>query len=186
MIVIIACALLTVLVLNILLAPMMMDKLKQKQGWMLLVFITLSAMGIYLWRGAPDIPSQSALFETQSVNFDKRNDVKKELALMQDLANAPQDIEIMLALGSVRLKNGRLDQAITVLTMAHDKDSAHDKVNIKLGAAHYAAALSALLLDDNKTRAAMHFDKALSIAPEDAPYHKKLLRNIEEFQEDGP
>ncbi len=184
MTVIIAVTILTILIINILLAPLMIDAGKQKQGWLLLIFMTLSAMGLYLWHGSPYIPSQPALFETQGVNFEKRALVKKELTLTQDFLKTPDDIELMLALGNAHLKNGKLDQAIALLSTAHEKDPAHKKVSLKLGAAHYAAALAAVFLEDDKARAQKHFNKALEITPEDAPYREKLLNDIKSFQED--
>lgn len=175
-----AAAVLTVFVIVIVLAPLMIgDKKQQRQGWLLLSFITLSVMGIYLWRGAPDIPSQPALLQKEGPAHDKRMLVKKELELMEKLAANPDNAQTMLSLGAVRLQNGRIDEAIVVLTMAHEKKpEIMTQISLKLGAAHYAAALSAVLLDENPAKAQGHFEKALGIAPKDAPYRERLLEDM--------
>jgi len=185
MIVMIPAAIMTVLVIVILLAPLMLgDKKQQMQGWTLLSVMTLCVMGIYLWRGSPDIPAQPALFQKSGPAFEQRASVKKELALMQQVAAAPQDTALMLELGSVRLQNGRIDQAIAILDAALAKDPKSEPIRIKLGAAHYAAALSQILIENSKTRSLEHFEKALEIAPKDAPYREKLLKDMKSVQDE--
>lgn len=185
MMVMIPAAIMTVLVIVILLAPLMLGgPSRQVQGWALLGFMTLAAMGIYLWRGSPDIPSQPALFQTSGPAFEQRASVKKEMALMQQLAQKPEDTALMLELGTVRLQNGRIEPAIAILSAALEMEPQSDALRVKLGAAHYAAALSQYLLENSKARALEHFEKALAIAPEDAPYREKMLRDMKNVQDE--
>jgi tetratricopeptide (TPR) repeat protein len=159
---------------------------KQKlQGWLLLTLITMAAMGLYLARGSPRIPSAPALFETEGPRFEQRQLVKKERELTRASAAAPEDASLLFELGALRMQNGRLEEAIAVLSAAHDKDPAREDITTKLGAAHYAAALAAFFLEDNREQAQKHFDKALEIAPKDAPYREKLLQDIKKFQEEA-
>ncbi len=182
MMVMILAALLTAATVIILLTPLMLRPDKGRQGWLLLAAISLGAMGIYLAQGAPGLPSQPAMFETNGENFERRELVKQELAAMEALAGAPQDVEKMLALGSIRMQTGRLQQAISVLNMARAHAPDHDGVREKLGAAHYAAALSTLLLDEDRSQAARHFNEALAVAPATAPYRERLLRDMQAFE----
>lgn len=178
--------LMTVITIIVLVAPLMLGSPKQKMaGWVLLTVLTVAAMGIYLWHGSPAIPSQPALFEKSGPRFDKRQLVKTELDLSRKLAAAPDDAGLMLSLGSVQLQNGRIDQAITTLTRAYDmKPDIIDPIRVKLGAAHYAAALSSALIDGKKEQAWEHFRKALEIAPGDAPYMGRLLKDMKEFKDE--
>lgn len=183
--VVLPAAILTIIVLNILLAPLMHGSPRQKiAGWALLVVVTLAAMGLYLAQGSPGIPSAPAVFEKQGPRHEKREAVKKELELSRALQAAPDDTALMLKLGTVRLQNGRMDEAIAVLTRAHAIAPDDKGINTKLGAAHYAAALAAFLLDDDRQAAQAHFDKALEIAPQDAPYRGKLATDLKKFHEE--
>lgn len=185
MMVMVPAAIMTVLVIVILLAPLMLGgAARQVQGWVMLAFMTLAAMGLYLWRGSPDVPSQPALFQTSGPAFEQRASVKKEMALMQELAQKPEDTALMLELGAVRLQNGRIDQAIAILSAALEKEPESQPLRVKLGAAHYAAALSQILLENSKARALEHFEKALAIAPDDAPYRDRLLRDMKSVQDE--
>ncbi|GEM_PF-1690058 len=187
MMVMIPAAIMTVIVIVILLAPMMLGgPARQMQGWALLAIMTLSAMGIYLWRGSPDIPSMPALFQTSGPAFEQRAAVKKEMALMRQLAEKPDDAALMFELGVIQLQNGRLDTAIATLGAALTKDPGSEKIRLKLGAAHYAAALSEILLENSQSRALEHFEKALKIAPENAPYRDKMLRDMEQTKKGEP
>lgn len=185
MTVMIPAALLTIFAIVILLAPLMLGNRRQKiLAWLLLVTLTVSTMGLYLWRGTPDLPSEPALFETQGPRFETRQRIRQEIALTRELAASPEDTALMLALGTVRLQNGRLEEAIAVLSAAHRQEPGHSGISTKLGAAHYAAALAAFLLEDNRALAEEHFEKARELAPPDAPYREKLLRDMAKFQEE--
>lgn len=183
MMVLIPASILTVVIIVPLLAPLMMGERKEQvQGWGLLVAMTLFVMGVYLWRGEPDIPSQPALFDTQGPLAEKRANFKKEQELALALAEKPEDTERMLALGGVLMKNGNLDDAIAVLSKAHEREPGNAAVRLKLGTAYYAAALSEALLDGDRNRALENFDKAVKTAPEDAPYRDRLLKDRDDFQ----
>lgn len=154
-------------------------------GWILLAALTIGGMGIYLWRGSPAVPSKLALFERAGPDFEKRSLFKKEIELATALATRAGDARIMLSLGAVRLQNGRIDQAISVLTAAQGRDpNIDEQVATKLGAAHYAAALAALLIDGEKEKAMAHFDRALKIAPADAPYRERLKADMKKAQDE--
>lgn len=181
-----AAAVLTVFVIVPLLAPLMLGDGRQRaQGWAMLTLITLTAMGLYLARGAPDVPSRPALFETAGPAFDKREAVKRERSLTQRLAQKPDDTDLMLELGDLQMHNGRLDQAIALLETAMEKAPGSTAIRGKLGAAHYAAALYETLMENDRSRAADHFEKAVTIAPADAPYREKLLKDRQEFQNES-
>lgn len=138
--VIITAAILTVVVVVFLLAPLMLgSKRQQLQAWVLLMAITAGAMGLYLWRGAPDTPSAPALFEKAGANFEKRALIRKEAELERQLAANPDDTRLMLSLGEARLQNGHIDEAIAVLDNAYRRDPGNNAIRLKLGAAHYAA-----------------------------------------------
>ncbi len=185
MLVMIPATILTIVALNILLAPLMHGTGKQKTaGWALLVVVTVAAMGLYLKRGAPDVPAAPAVFEKQGPRYEQRQLIKKELDLAEALKAAPEDTALMLKLGEARLQNGRMDAAIKVLSAAHEKAPEDNAISTKLGAAHYAAALAAFLLEDNKDAAQKHFERAQKIAPEDAPYREKMLHDIKNFHEE--
>ncbi len=186
MITIIAAAIITVVVLVMLLMPLMVDTKKRKLGWAILYAVTILSMGIYLWRGAPYIPSQPALFETQGTNFEKRILAKKEKELEETLAAKPDDTRLMLSLGAVYMQTGKLDEAITLLTAAYNKQPEEIiPIRLKLGAAHYAAALAAVMIEDNKPLAKIHFEKAIEIAPDDAGYYERLIRDSVKYQDEG-
>lgn len=178
-------AIITVITILILLAPLMLAGGRQALcGWALLFLLTIGAMGTYLWRGAPDIPAEPVLFDHSSPRYAQRQALKKEIALAAELESRPDDPALMLKLGELRLANGRLAEAIAILSRAHEKYPGETAIILKLGAAHYAAALAALLLEDDRAGAQEYFDKALAIAPPDAPYRQRLEQDYTRFQEE--
>ena len=102
------------------------------------------------------------------------------------MTDRPGDAALMLSLGSVYLQNGKIDAAIEILTRAHALNPPEMiPIRVKLGAAHYAAGLSAMLLENDKGTALVHFNRALEIAPHDAAYLENLSQAIREAQLDG-
>ncbi|MCB9996588.1 MAG: hypothetical protein H6869_09150 [Rhodospirillales bacterium] len=185
MIVIGICAIMMIVSLSALLLPLMLGSGKDKMlGWALLCLMTIATMGLYLSRGAPYIPSAPALFERSGPNFDKRQAVNEELALLDRLAQKPDDADLMLALGSARMKNGRLPQAVTILETARQQKPTRKDISEKLGAAYYAAALVAFLVEDDTAQAGLYFDQALQTAPADAPYKDRLSEDYKKFQDE--
>lgn len=77
-----------------------------KKAWALILAIALSASALYLWRGAPDMPSHPAMFETSGPRAAQRDLTRQELAVMQTLAEQPDDSAAKIALGEIYYAKG--------------------------------------------------------------------------------
>lgn len=150
----------------------------------IILVIPLGVLSLYLFLGNPDVPSSSALFEQTGPRAERRALVKKELVLMDTLSNEPDNVDLMLALGAVRVRNGRLNDAISILEAALELDTKNKDIRTELGAAYYAAALSEIVLQENPDQNQMTelLQKSLKVAPPDAPYIKKLKQDLKRFQ----
>lgn len=104
MITIIIAALLTVAVTAWLAHPLM--KSGDRRGRVILAALPLCALALYLWRGHPDMPSASALFEHDGPRAALRALTKDELRLTQALSQNPGNKELKTQLGEVFYARG--------------------------------------------------------------------------------
>ncbi len=174
MIVVLIGAILTAIVTALLLQPL---KGQRRAALILAGLIPVTVLGLYLWLGHPDLPSAPAAFETSGIRAERRALVAQELTLMQALSEKPDSIRLMLALSDAQMKQGHIDESIRVLEYAQEKNLKNHDVKLQLGAAYYAQAVK-FLLDENKVEARPWLEKALMIAPKDAPYLGQLKKEL--------
>jgi len=186
MITIILCGLLSAFVCAWLVHPLMMTTQTRKSGIIIMAAVAVLGFAIYIFIGHPDLPAQPALFETQGPRAEERALTGQELTFMQALAEDPTDMDMMLALGSVRIQAGRTDDAIAILNVAAAQDPKNNDVKLGLGAAYYRKGMQALREDNDTNTALMNFDRALQVAPKDAIYREHLITARRKLIEDTP
>ncbi len=142
----------------------------------LMVALPLLSLSLYLLLGSPGLPSAAALFEKDELRIQARSIVKGELKMMEALSKDPENVDLMLALGSIRIAGDRSEDAIGILKHAHDLDPDNEDVKLQLGAAYFVSGLYEME-DNRRAQALEDFRAALKIAPANAPY-KKDLKNI--------
>jgi cytochrome c-type biogenesis protein CcmH/NrfG len=179
MTVVILCAILTAAAVSWVVHPLMKNKDTRRMGLAIVCIVAPGAILTYLMIGHPDIPSQAALFETTGPRTAARALTGKELSLMQQVAADPDNVKLMVALGDVRLKAGRWEDALAILDTAHGKTPADRDVNLELGAAHDEAAAVLLNRDNDRAGAVDQLQQARAIAPKDAPYLPQVERDIQ-------
>ncbi len=164
-------------------------------GTVLLFLIPICTIFIYIFLGSPDIASKPALFETQGPRYEYRALIKQEMDIMHDLAAHPNDRDIMIALSTIRLQTARPDEAIDILEIALGSHPDDRLIKAELGAAHYAAAITALNAQQinapylNAQQGAplshanieAHFKNALHYTPKNALFREELEKNYATF-----
>lgn len=158
-----------------------------EMGTFLLFAMPIAALILYLLLGSPDIASRPALFETTGPRHEYRMVIKKEMDLMHELARHPDDRNIMVTIGTLRLQTGRPGEAIDILRTALDQHPDDRLVAEELGAAHYAAAimmLQNLVKIDPESRLTIgnHFENAIHYTPKDALFRQELEDNYSAFK----
>lgn len=147
---------------------------------LVLIFLPLLSFGLYLWRGEPGLSGAPAFFEAkESPRAQKRALAQQELALIQALAQQPDNLNLMLSLGSLRVKIGRPEDAIVILEQGLEKAPENEEILTEIGAAYYALGISDLLLSGDRVKALKNMEQSLKYAPENAPYRKELIKKIE-------
>lgn len=167
MIVISLCALLCALVTALILHDM------HRHRMALLIAMPVLSLGLYLWMGTPDQPGAPALFERTGPRAEQRALAAQELALMQALSEDDENLTLMLALGTVRMRAGRTEEAIRILEHAQTSAPDDKDVRTELAAAYYAHALS-----QKQGDARLWLEKAYDLAPADAPYRTRLEQDF--------
>lgn len=168
--------------------PLMKSRHKamQKRGKIAIILFPLAALMIYLWLGNPEFPSHPALFEKTGPRAEQRALMRKEMDLMKQLARAPDNAKIVMALGAVRLETGRPEEAIQILQMGHQQHPDNSYLTEELAAAHYAAALISIRMGEERGRALSHFGQAVALTPKDALFRKQLEADYKAFKQAPP
>ncbi|GJL84258.1 MAG: hypothetical protein DHS20C02_00330 [Micavibrio sp.] len=146
----------------------------------LMVALPVLSLALYMLLGAPGIPSQAAMFDKNEARQQARSMVRGELEMMESLSNDPENTELMLALGSIRLANDRTADAIHILSRAHDLAPKNKDIRLQLGAAYFVSGLYEAE-QSRKENAMENFKKALKVAPSTAPYKNDLKKIIADF-----
>lgn len=157
---------------------------EQRKGMMVLGLTVLTALGLYIAIGSPDVPTSPAIFEKAGPRFEQRLASQRELVLLEALSGAPDHVPLLLELGTVRIQAGHPQDAFEVLDHAHKLDPDNADIREALGAAHYAIALNYALQPrkDARAMAIAHFEKALAITPASAEFYARLKNDSVEFQ----
>ncbi len=146
----------------------------------LMVALPVISLCLYMLLGIPGLPSAAAMFDKNEARMQARSLVRGELKMMEALSNDPENTQLMLALGSIRLASDRTNDAINILTHAHDLAPKDKDIRLQLGAAYFVSGLYKAE-QNQKEKALEDFKKALKIAPKGAPYTKDLKKIIAEL-----
>lgn len=176
MIVIILAALLCAVVLAFALHPVM--KSNPRQGWRLLFACAVLALGLYLSIGSPDTPSAPAIFETDGPRHDRRMAGRRELIVMEALSGQPDNVKLLLELGTIRIEADHPEEALEALTQAR-KHAPHDpRIAEAMGAAYFKLALfyKTQPRPEAQKLSKLNLDKALAITPKSSALYHELKK----------
>lgn len=176
MITIILAALLCAATLAFALHPVM--KLTPKTGWRVLIACALLALGLYLSLGSPDLPSAPALFETEGPRYDQRMASRRELIVMEALAGQPDNIKLLLELGTIRIEADHPEEALEALTQARKLAPKDPRIAEAMGAAYFKLAIFYKMQPRAEARklSKLNLDKALSITPKSSSLYNELKK----------
>lgn len=159
-------------------------------GMFFLFALPIAAVLLYGLLGAPDIASRPALFETKGPRYEYRSMIRQEMEIMESLAHDPENRNIMMTLGTLRLQTGRPMDAIDILKIALDLYPDDRLLAEELGAAHYAAALTLMRapeqMPQTRTKTLGHFESALHYTPNKALLYETIKKDFENFNNPAP
>ncbi len=169
-------AALCALILALALHPLM--KSNPKQGWRILIACAIAALGLYFALGSPDTGSAPALFETSGPRFDQRMAGRRELIVMEALAGQPDNLKLLLELGTIRIEADHPEEALEVLTHARQLAPRDPRIAEALGAAYFKLALFYKMQPRPEARklSKLNLDKALAITPKSSTLYNELKK----------
>lgn len=156
------CALSTIIILT----PI--AQTHRRQSIALMIFIPCIALGLYMGLGAPDVPSQPAIYETDPEIIDARNVVLRELETMQAISKDPNNTTLIMRLAGLRMKQGKFDDAAQLLHYAVKSFPDEPMLKMQLATAYFAKAMT-LLENKRFVESYQAFEKVKHYAPADAP-----------------
>lgn len=156
------CALSTIIIL----API--AQTHHRHSMILMIFIPCIALGLYMFLGAPDVPSHPAIYETDPEIIDARNIVLRELETMQAISKEPDNTNLIMRLAGIRMKQGKFDDAAELLQNAVKTFPNEPMLKMQLATAYFAKAMT-LLENKRFVESYQAFEKVKQFAPADAP-----------------
>lgn len=176
MIVIALAALFCAIILALALHPLMVTN--PKQAWRILIVFPVLALGLYLAIGSPDLSSAPALFETAGDRHDARMNGRRELIVLEALAGQPDNIALLLELGTIRIEANHPDEALEVLLRARTLAPKDQRIAEAIGAAYFKRAIFYKMQPRAEAQklSKMNLDKALAITPKNSELYKELRK----------
>lgn len=176
MITMILAGLLCAAVLAFTLHPLM--KSNQKLGWRILLASALVSLGLYLAIGSPEMASAPAAFETSGPRFEQRMAGRRELIVMEALAGDPDNIKLLLELGTIRVEADHPEEALEVLTHARKLAPRDNRVAETMGAAYFKLAIFYKMQPRPEAQklSRLNLDKALAITPKSSALYNELKK----------
>lgn len=174
MILMIILAVFAAIILAFALHPLM--KKNSKLAWRVIALCAVISVGTYLVIGSPDIPSAPALFEKSGPRNDQRLLQRRELLVMEALAADPDNVRMLLELGTIRINENRGEDALDVLQRARTLAPNNPDIAEAIGAAHYSIARLYAIQprQEAQQKAREHLEKALQITPKTTDLYKHL------------
>ena len=175
-VVIILCAVLCAAATLTLIAPV--ARTRPRLCYALMVIIPCASLGLYLFLGAPGLPSQPALFDTDPQNLEARALVSEELEAMKALSEDPDNIMNIMRLAGLRIGQGHFEDAERLLRASITRFPDEENLKMQLGAALFAHGL---LLAENQDfpNSILKLEDALEITPEAAPFRTDIPKIID-------
>jgi cytochrome c-type biogenesis protein CcmH/NrfG len=148
-----------------------------------LVVIPTMALGAYLTIGQPGKPGAYAAFDAPDSTRARKRDMQARIGeLERRLENASSPaIEKLVELGALRQHIGRHEKAIDAFERARKQGENYATLPRKLGKAYFQAGIEAMR-NGRRDRAANHWQKALKVAPRDAPYLPVIDRAVSKLK----
>ena len=176
MITMILAAILCAIILALALHPVM--KSNAKRGWRILIACAIAALGIYLSIGSPDTASAPALFETNGPRHDQRMAGRRELIVMEALAGQPDNVKLLLELGTIRIEADHPEEALEALTQARKFAPKDPRIAEAMGAAYFKLAIFYKMQPRAEAQklSRLNLDKALSITPKSSSLYNELKK----------
>ena len=176
MIVITLAAFICAITLALALHPLM--KTNPKQAWPILIACAIFSLALYLAIGSPDTSSAPAMFETSGERNDARMNSRRELIVMEALAGQPDNIKLLLELGTIRIEANHPDEALEVLLRARQIAPKDQRVAEALGAAYFKRAILYKMQprDEAQKLARLNLDKALAVTPKNSELYTELKK----------
>jgi hypothetical protein len=176
MITMILAGLICATVLAFTLHPLM--KSSPKTGWRILLAAAVISLGLYLVLGSPDMASAPAAFETSGPRFEQRMAGRRELIVMEALAGDPDNVKLLLELGTIRIEADHPEEALEVLTHARKLAPRDTRIAEAMGAAYFKLALFYKMQPRPEAQklGTINLDKALAITPKASPLYNELKK----------
>lgn len=176
MITMILAGLICAVVLAFTLHPLM--KSNPKQGWRILLAAAIASLGLYLALGSPDLPGSPAAFETSGPRFEQRMAGRRELIVMEALAGDPDNVKLLLELGTIRIEADHPEEALEVLTHARKLAPKDNRIAESMGAAYFKLALFYKMQPRPEAQklSKLNLDKALAITPKSSTLYNELKK----------
>lgn len=151
-----------------------------------LIIIPLAALGAYLGIGQPDKAGAYAALDAPDSRGARKREMlarvnKLERAIEAETAPASQKL---IELGTLRQRLGRHKQAIAAFERANAQGDHYATLLRKLGKAYFRAGLKAMR-NGRRDKAGDYWQKALTVAPRDAPYLTVIDRAVNKLIDQG-
>ncbi|MDH5722688.1 MAG: hypothetical protein OEY94_05135 [Alphaproteobacteria bacterium] len=163
----------------VLIAPIAMSK--KFVSYLIIFLVPAFSLSLYMIKGAPGMPSQPALYDTNDERIAMRGIVKDEMNALKTLYENPEDKRNLMVLAGIQVAQGKFGEAISYLENALMKWEDDQDLKLQLGAAHFAQGL--LLIEQNMREDALQsFYNARRITPKEAPFLPDLIMFTQELE----
>lgn len=180
--VIVTIALITALVCAVIFTPLA-GRNRRMTIMLCLILVPGVTLSTYLAIGNPDRQGAYAAFEAPKSERARKRDMLARISKLErtvDTTAAP-DIRKLIELGTLRQRIGRHKKAIAAFERADAMSEHYATLSRKLGKAYFRAGVMAMR-KRRRDKAATYWQKALVIAPRDAPYLPVIDRAVQRFK----